>query len=43
MPDWVDYSGGGDITWANIISAALTFAVAIGGSMLWVRWRGYGP
>jgi hypothetical protein len=32
------FSDGGDVTCASMISAALTLAVAIGGSMLWVRW-----
>jgi hypothetical protein len=40
MPDnYVIQGGDGGMTWASLISAVVTLAVAIGGSMLWVRWR----
>ncbi|MBM4362785.1 MAG: hypothetical protein FJ104_08900 [Deltaproteobacteria bacterium] len=31
--------GPGPSSWGDIIWGAGTFAVAIGGSMLWMRWR----
>ena len=40
MPDnYVILGGDGGMTWASLISAGFTFALAIGGSMLWMRRR----
>jgi hypothetical protein len=39
MPDGY---GGADFTWTDLVSAAVTLAVAIAIGTLWERWRGRG-
>jgi len=37
MPE--GYGGGSDFSWASVISAAVTFAIAVAIGTLWERWR----